>query len=138
MSSTSEISSLNDSTPSPTVGSPEDLSGLKWDELHERAKQLEPPFRKRATRDKLIEVLQERSKKQKLAHADFLQKRFPSDNEYIKSFEGSMPSDLVHQANFCSEFQKENEGVITAFLVCGGIHSNFGRGAPICSLPTKG
>ena len=117
VSSTSEISSLNDSTPSQAMGSPEDLSGLKWEELHERAKQLDPPFRKRATRDKLIDVLQERSKKQKLAHADFLQKRFLSDKEYIKSFEGLMPSDLVQTVNFCSEFQNENDGVITAFLV---------------------
>ena len=62
LSSASEISSLNDPTPSPKVGSPEDFSGLKWDELHERAKQLDPPFRKRANRDKLIEVLQERPK----------------------------------------------------------------------------
>ena len=122
MSSTSEISSLNDtpcsgSTASPTMGSPEDLSGLKWEELHERARNLDPPFRKRTTRDKLIEVLHERSKKRKLAHADFLQKRFVSDKEYIKSFEGSRTSDLAQKVNFCSEFQNENNSVITAFLV---------------------
>ena len=112
MSSTSEISSLNDSpcsgpTPSPTMGSPEDLSGLKWEELHERARNLDPPFRKRATRDKLIEVLQERSKKQKLAHADFLQKRFVSDKDYIKSFEGSRTPDLAQEVNFFRSFRME-------------------------------
>ena len=28
-----------------------------------------------------------------------------------------MPSDLAQKVNFCSEFQNENDGVITAFLV---------------------
>ena len=117
-----------------TMGSPEDSSGLKWEELHARARNLDPPFRKRATRDKLIEVLHERSKKQKLAHADFLQKRFVSDKDYIKSFGGSRNSGFEQKVNFCSEFQNENNGVITAFLVdslayVGGLHLNSRRGA---------
>ena len=55
-SSASEISSIDDifwpkSDASPTDKSPGDLSGLKWEELHDRARKLGPPFRKRATRD---------------------------------------------------------------------------------------
>ena len=64
------------------------LHDLTCDELHAQARNLDPPFRKRASRDKLIEVIEARSKKQKLAHADFLQKQFVKDKEHIKLFRG--------------------------------------------------
>ena len=66
------------------------LHALTWDELHVQARSLDPPFRTRSSRDKLIEVMEERSKKQKLAHADFLQKQFVKDKEHIKIFGGGV------------------------------------------------
>ena len=64
------------------------LHALTWYELHVQARSLDPPFRTRSSRDKLIEVMEERSKKQKLAHADFLQKQFAKDKEHINKVSG--------------------------------------------------
>ena len=63
------------------------LRDLTWDELRAQARNLDPPFRKRASRDKLIEVVEARPKKQ-LAHAVFSQKQFVKDKGHIKLFGG--------------------------------------------------